>query len=54
MGRLGLVGFLAAFTGTMLIAVSGKRRVLVPVLATESPQTIDAINRYLPEVALKG
>jgi hypothetical protein len=30
MGRLGLVGFLAAFTGTMLIAVSRKRRVLGP------------------------
>jgi hypothetical protein len=52
MGRLGLVGFLAAFTGTMLIAVSGNFGFLAPVLASESPQTIDAINRYLPEVAL--
>jgi hypothetical protein len=54
MGRLGLVGFLAAFTGTMLIAVSGNFGFLAPVLATESPQTIDAINRYLPEAALNG
>jgi hypothetical protein len=54
MGRLGLVGFLAAFTGTMLIAVSGNFGFLAPVLATQSPQTIDAINRYLPEVALNG
>ena len=54
MGRLGLVGFLAAFTGTMLIAVSGNFGFLAPVLASESPQTIDAINRYLPEVALNG
>jgi hypothetical protein len=54
MGRLGLVGFLAAFTGTMLTAVSGNFGFLAPVLATESPQTIDAINRYLPEVALNG
>jgi hypothetical protein len=54
MGRLGLVGFLVAFTGTMLIAVSGNFGFLAPVLATESPQTIDAINRYLPEVALNG
>jgi hypothetical protein len=54
MGRLGLVGFLAAFTGTMLIAVSGNFGFLAPVLAAESPQTIDAINRYLPEVALNG
>jgi hypothetical protein len=54
MGRLGLFGFLAAFAGTMLIAVSGNFGFLAPVLATESPQTIDAINRYLPEVALNG
>jgi hypothetical protein len=54
MGRLGLVGFLAAFTGTMLTAVSGNFGFLAPVLATESPQTIDAINHYLPEVALNG
>jgi hypothetical protein len=54
MGRLGLVGFLAAFTGTMLIAVSGNFGFLAPVLASRSPQTIDAINRYLPEVALNG
>jgi hypothetical protein len=54
MGRLGLVGFLAAFTGTMLIAVSGNFGFLAPVLAAESPQTIDAINRYLPEVVLNG
>jgi hypothetical protein len=54
MGRLGLVGFLAAFTGTMLTAVSGNFGFLAPVLATESPQTIDTINRYLPEMALNG
>jgi hypothetical protein len=54
MGRLGLVGFLLAFLGTMLIAVSGNFGFLAPVLAAESPQTIDAINRYLPEAALNG
>ena len=54
MGRLGLIGFLLAFLGTMLIAVSGNFGFLAPVLAAESPQTIDAINRYLPEVALNG
>jgi hypothetical protein len=51
MGRLGLVGFLAAFTGTMLIAVSGNFGFLAPVLAAQSPHTIDAINRYPPEAA---
>ena len=54
MGRLGLVGFLLAFLGTMLIAVSGNFGFLAPVLAAESPQTIDAINRYPPEVALNA
>ena len=52
MGRLGLVGFLGAFLGTMLVAVSGNFGFIAPVLAAESPATIDAINRYPPEVAL--
>jgi hypothetical protein len=54
MGRLGLVGFLLAFLGTMLIAVSGNFGFLAPVLAAESPNAIDAINRYPPEAALNG
>jgi hypothetical protein len=52
MGRLGLVGFLLAFMGTMLIAVSGNFGFIAPVLAAEAPATIDAINLYLPVVAL--
>jgi hypothetical protein len=52
MGRLGLVGFLVAFMGTTLVAVSGNFGFLAPVLAAESPATIDAINVYPPEVAL--
>jgi hypothetical protein len=54
MGRLGLVGFVLAFTGTMLTAVSGNFGFLAPVLATQSPATIDAINRYPPEAALNA
>jgi MFS family permease len=54
MGRLGLVGFVLAFTGTMLIAVSGNFGFLAPVLAAQSPATIDAINRYPPEAALNA
>jgi hypothetical protein len=54
MGRLGLVGFLVAFMGTTLVAVSGNFGFLAPVLAAESPATIDAINVYPPEVALNG
>jgi hypothetical protein len=52
MGRLGLVGFLVAFMGTTLVAVSGNFGFLAPVLAARSPATIDAINSYPPEVAL--
>jgi hypothetical protein len=54
MGRLGLVGFLLAFMGTTLVAVSGNFGFLAPVLAAESPATIDAINLYQPVVALNG
>jgi hypothetical protein len=54
MGWLGLAGFLLAFMGTMLVAVSGNFGFLAPVLAAESPATIDAINAYLPVVALNG
>ena len=54
MGRLGLVGFLLAFMGTTLVAVSSNFGFLAPVLAAESPATIDAINLYLPVVALNG
>jgi hypothetical protein len=54
MGRLGLAGFLVAFTGTTLFAVGGNFGFIAPVLATESPATIDAISVYLPVVALNG
>jgi hypothetical protein len=54
MGRLGLVGFSLAFLGTMLVAVSGNFGFIAPVLAAESPATIEAINLYLPVVALNG
>jgi hypothetical protein len=54
MGRLGLVGFLVAFMGTTLFAVGGNFGFIAPVLAAESPATIDAISVYLPVVALNG
>jgi len=54
MGRLGFVGFLLAFVGTALVAVSGNFGFIAPVLAAQSPATIDAINAYLPVVALNG
>ena len=52
MGRLGLAGFLFAFMGTTLIAVSGNFGFIAPVLAAESPETIDAISVYPPVVEL--
>jgi hypothetical protein len=46
MGRLGLVGFLTAFSGTYLIAVTGNFGFLAPVLAKQSPPVLDSINQY--------
>src|SRR5215217_5572998 len=54
MGRLGLVGFLTAFLGTYLIAVTGNFGFLAPVLAKESPTVLDSINQYTPVVAING
>jgi hypothetical protein len=50
MQRLGLVGFLVAFLGTYLIAVTGSFGFLAPVLARESPAVLDSITQYPPEV----
>jgi hypothetical protein len=54
MGRLGSAGFLAAWSGTYLIAVSGNFGFLAPVLAKQSPAVIDAILDYPPIVGLNG
>jgi hypothetical protein len=54
MGRLGLVGFLTAFSGTYLIAVTGNFGFLAPVLAKQSPAVLDSINQYLPVVIING
>ncbi len=54
MGRLGLAGFLTAFLGTYLIAVTGNFGFLAPVLAKESPAVLDAINQYPPVLGING
>jgi hypothetical protein len=54
MGRLGLVGFLAAFSGTYLIAVTGNFGFLAPVLAKQAPAVLDSINQYSPVVVVNG
>ena len=54
MGPLGLVGFLTAFSGTYLIAVTGNFGFLAPVLAKQSPAVLDSINQYLPVVIING
>jgi hypothetical protein len=54
MGRLGLAGFLTAFTGTYLIAVTGNFGFLAPVLAKHSPAVLDSINQYPPVVIING
>jgi len=52
MGRLGVAGFLTAFSGTYLIAVMGNFGFLAPVLATQWPAVLDSINQYLPVVII--
>ena len=54
MGRLGPVGFLTAFSGTYLIAVTGNFGFLAPVLAKQSPAVLDSINQYAPVVLING
>jgi hypothetical protein len=54
LGRLGSAGFLTAFLGTYLIAVTGNFGFLAPVLAKESPAVLDAINQYPPVLGING
>jgi hypothetical protein len=54
MGRLGLIGFLTAFSGTYLLAVTGNFGFLAPVLARQSPAVLESINRYAPVVIING
>jgi hypothetical protein len=54
MGRLGLAGFLTAFSGTYLIAATGNFGFLAPVLAKQSPAVLDLINQYAPVVIING
>lgn len=49
-GRLAQTGLVASFMGTGLLAVSGNFGFLAPVLATESPEAITAIEDYPPVV----
>jgi hypothetical protein len=54
MGSLGMTGFLIAFLGTYLLAVSGNFGFLAPVLAKDGPAVIDAISQYPPVVGLNA
>jgi len=54
MGKLGLIGFLMALTGTTLLAISSMFGFIAPVLAGEAPETLDAISLYLPVVVFNG
>ena len=54
MGRLGLAGFLVAFSGTYLIAVGGNFGFFAPVLAKEAPAMLDAIVQYWPVAVING
>ena len=54
LGRLGLVGFLLVFFGTLFYAVSNDYGFNAPVLARLAPQTLDAINAYPSVVVMDG
>jgi hypothetical protein len=54
MGRLGLAGFLVAFSGTYLIAVGGNFGFFAPVLAKDAPAVLDAIAQYWPVAVING
>lgn len=52
LGRTGLVGFLLAFFGTLIYAVSSDYGFNAPVLARLAPETLNAINAYPPIIAM--
>ena len=54
LGRLGLAGFLLLFFGTLFYAVSSDYGFNAPVLARLAPQTLDAINAYIPVQVMDG
>lgn len=54
MGRLGLMGFVFAFSGTYLLAVTGNFGFLAPVLARQSPAVLDSFLLYPPVVGVNG
>ena len=54
LGRSGLIGFLTAFTGTTLLAISSQFGFIAPVLASEAPETLDQIILYQPVVVFNG
>jgi hypothetical protein len=53
-GRLGRSGFILAFTGTVLFAISGDYGFFAPVLAAHAPAMLDAVNAYLPVAVMDG
>ena len=52
--RLVLTGFLMAFGGTALLAISGMFGFFAPVLARDAPEALDSIIEYLPVVVFSG
>ena len=54
LGRSGLVGYVVAFVGTALLAVSSQFGFLAPVLAKVAPITLDEIAAYPPVVIFNG
>jgi hypothetical protein len=53
-GRLGLVSFLMLFFGTLFFAVANYYGFIAPLLATQAPAMLNAINAYPHVAALNG
>lgn len=53
-GRLGSAGFLSAWLGTALLAISSQFGFIAPPLAATAPATLDHVLMYPPVVAFNG
>ena len=53
-GRLGFVGFLVAWVGTALLAISSQFGFIAPPLAATAPITLDQVIMYPPLVIFNG
>ena len=54
LGRLGSIGFLSAWLGTALLAISSQFGFIAPSLAATAPATLDQVGMYPPVSVFNG